>query len=90
MLLPKEPDPFQYLASTRPRGLEPLPKVRVLTLESLQALRGDPRRPSGSIDRLYPCLSLQRTPPEPRQLVAEVTHELLKLGECLVVRSFAV
>lgn len=90
MLLAEKPHPVEHLARARPGGLEAFLQVGVLHLELLHPLRSDPRGPRRGIYRLYTGLGLERTTPEPGELVAEMPHELLKLGERFFLRPFVV
>ncbi len=90
MLLPQEPDAFEQLPRSAPRSFEALLQVGVLELEPVEPFRCHPRGTRRRIDRLDSSLGLKRAPPEARKLVAEVTDELLELGERFFVRPFVV
>ena len=89
MLLPQETDTVQNLSRARSRALQPLTKNGVLHLQLFHPFGIDPpaRR---CFQRLHPRLGAQRPPSEARQLITQVSHELLQLLESFDVRTFAV
>ena len=90
MLLAKESDPVQNLASPGASRLQSLPQIGILALEPLDSFRRDFRAAARSFNCLHPRFRLQGAPAEGCQLVAKMTNELLKLVECLHVRMIAV
>jgi hypothetical protein len=90
VLLAEKSHPVENLPGPGPGGLESLPQVGILALKLLQPLRGNARRASRRIDCLYTRLRLKRPATESSELVTEVPHELLQLGESFFFRTFVV
>ena len=90
MLLAEKSHALEYLPGPGPGGFESLPQVCILALELLQPLRGNACRASRCIDCLYTRLRLKRPATKSSELVTEVPHELLQLGECFFFRTFVV
>ncbi len=90
MLLPEKANPLENLASSGACSLEPLFQLRVFHLELLYTFRVNPSAAGRCVDRLHSRLGLKRAPAKARQLVTEMSYELLKLVERLHVRTFVV
>jgi len=89
VLLPQEANTLEHLPRPAPRRVEPFRQESVLALELLYALRGDRARSAARVELLDLRFRLQRSAAETRELVTQMTHELLELGECFF-RTYAV
>ena len=90
MLLPEKANTIEYLARSRPRGLDALFQLGVFYLQFLHALGAYSRTARGCVNRFHSRLGLERTAAEARELVSQVSDELLELAERRCVRTFAV
>lgn len=90
MLLAEKTNTVEDLTRARAGGVETLFQIRVLPLQPLDTLRVDPRSARRRLELLHPGFGLKCTTSERRELVAQVTDELLELLECLELRTFAV
>ena len=90
MLLPEKPNPVEHLARSSARRFQPFSELRVFKLEPLDALGRQFRAAARAFNRLHTSFCLKRSAAKGRQLVAEVTDELLKLEKRFDFRTIAV
>jgi hypothetical protein len=90
MLLSQKADAVDHLLGPGARGIQPARESRVLLLEMLDALRGHNTLHSRRLEALDAGFRLESTAAERGELVAEVLHELLQLGEGGYFRTYAV
>lgn len=90
MLLAEESHAIDHLLCSRPRGFEPTVEAGVLALEVLNALGGDHPLASRRLETLEASLCLESATTKGCELITEMLHELLELGERCCFRSYAV
>jgi len=90
MLLLEESHSIDHLLGSCPRRLEPTRQSSVFPLQKLDPLRRNHSFNSCGLQALETRLGLKRTPTKRGQLVTEMLHELLELGERGFLRSYAV
>ena len=90
MLLPQETHAIEYLASPGARGFEPTLEIGIFLLELLNSLGIQLGAPGGRVERLHTRLRMKRALPEGRELIPQMSHELVQLVKRFDVRSFAV
>jgi hypothetical protein len=77
MLLAKKANAIENLSGTRPRCLEPLAKLGIFQLETLDSFGSELGASGRSIDRFHPRLGLQGTPAKAAQLFTKVVDKAL-------------
>jgi hypothetical protein len=90
MLLAKKANTVEHLPRSRARGFEALFQVRVFPFQTLHTLGIHPCAAGRGFELLHTSFSLKRATPESCELVSEMMDELLKLLECLNLRTFVV
>jgi hypothetical protein len=77
VLLAKKANPVEHLTGSATSFLEAKLEVRVLALELLDPLGTGARRARRRFEGFHSGLGVDRTPPKGRELVTEVTDELV-------------
>jgi hypothetical protein len=81
VLLAKEANPVEHLSRATARFFETDLEVGVLALELLDSLGTGARGGGRRLERLHSRFSMKCAPAKRRQLVTEVTDELVEVGE---------
>jgi hypothetical protein len=79
VLLPKETNAIEHLTSSVPSFFKTQLQVRVLSLEFCDSFRARARRAGGRLESFDSRLSVKCAAAERRQLVTEVTDELVEI-----------
>jgi hypothetical protein len=82
MLLTKEPDTIQHLPGASARCFKPSLQLCVLALESVHVLGIDSLSPRCTREELDPRFGVERAAAKRRELVPQMSDELLELAEC--------
>jgi len=90
VLLAEKSHTIQYLSRSGAGRFEPALEIGILLLQTIDPFRIHSRASGRRIDRFDPRFCGKRATPESRELIAEMSDQLVQLLKRFDVRTFAV